>query len=153
MNKSEQIEARRELLRYWIAYLTDAYEANTQEIQSLLDTANGVIVQVPMMKIVHPSRDMMDVLLSGLQCAIEGNSDPFQLNPPKGIKPRLNRQKRIELVVLISQEIAAGKTLDDAFNIAGERFNVSFSTARDSYYELKGWAEIYLHVEKTRYNK
>jgi hypothetical protein len=144
MNAHDIALENRELLRRWKALLEN------REIVGELDE-DGIIFN-PKMQIQRPSNDMLTLLIEGIERALDGERDPFGIEEPRGIKPRLDRQQKIDTIaaILDEQEANPQKTLDEVFDFVGKKLKVSPVVVRNAFSEknTKEWAEIQRKVRK-----
>jgi hypothetical protein len=128
MNKHYEARAHAALLKVFLVNLEHADQHRR----------NGVEVTLPM------SQSVADVVFAGIRRALEGEDDPFRIKPPRGTKPRLSRAQWQFMAAVAAHLIADGSTNEEAFQRAGELFNISAQSARDAYYEEKQMVEGHL---------
>ncbi len=109
MNKHEKAAANRTLLAHWLSLLESAFEKHEQKQDDLLLKSGGCPVSVPEIKLPPVSEDMKALILRGIERALDGDPDPFQLKPPRGKKPKLDRQGRIDLAYYIYRLVEVEK--------------------------------------------
>jgi len=128
---ADDIAARRTLLGLWLDRLRDAESLNRRQREK---TGRG---NIPDLTMPYPSRDMLNLLVSGIEAALSGSNDPFGIRQRRGVKLRqdLSIADRIEAI----QEIARradkiGKVEESIRAVAAER-NISYSSMRTTYYD------------------
>lgn len=106
MNKHHLASAKRALLERWLNLLDDAQARQEIESEARRNAANGGLYEPPPLVIPAPSQDMKQLLIEGIQAALDGNPDPFGIAlPKKGNKPKYNRQGWLNVVREIHGEI------------------------------------------------
>lgn len=110
MNKHHLASAKRALLERWLYLLEEADVWQAANSEALRIAANGEPYESPHLLIPAPSRDMKQLLMDGIQAALDGKPDPFGIAPPaKGNKPKYNRQGWLDVVREIHGEIERNK--------------------------------------------
>lgn len=91
---------------------------------------------------LHP--DDLALVVQGLRKAVAGDADPFDLREPRGIKPRLSRQERIEAVARVLLAIDDGQLRKDAIERVAKDFNVSGKYLERDLADatLRRWAQL-----------
>lgn len=147
-------EAKRGLLERWLALIRDAVARRDRELEARLEAAKGKSVTPPPLQIPSPSRDMIDLLTNGIEAALAGSKDPFGIAAPRGIKPRLSRQKQIEAVSEVIAELERNPrgNVVIVFESVGKKYNVGMETIRNLYYDkaLRRWAEGTIEAYRNR---
>jgi transposase-like protein len=130
---ADDIAARRRLLGIWLDRLRDAESLNQRQREKV---GRG---DVPDLTMPYPSRDMLNLLVSGIKAALSGSNDPFGIRQRRGVKLRQDwsAADRIEAI----QEVARradkiGKVTAAIDEVAKER-KVSFGTLRKNYYDKR----------------
>lgn len=118
MNKHHEAKARETLLKLFLERLEHAHQ-----------NRNGVTVTLPM------NHDTAGIVIEGIRRALEGEADPFRLNPPRGIKSRLSRAQWQFMAAVVARLMDDGLTSEEAFKRAGEVFAMSPQAAKQCYYE------------------
>lgn len=105
MNKHDLADARRQLLIRWRSKLIDALNRQARELGEQFDPESSDHFTPPPLRVPMPSGDMIELLLGGIDNALEGKPDPFGIEPPKrGIKPLKSRQQMIDIVAAVLSE-------------------------------------------------
>lgn len=130
---ADDIAARRTLLGLWLDRLRDAESLNQRQRGKV---GRG---DIPDLTMPYPSRDMLNLLVSGIKAALSGSNDPFGIRQRRGVKLRqdLGKADRIEAI----QEVARradkiGKVTAAIDEVAKER-KISFGTLRKNYYDKR----------------
>lgn len=150
MNKHDLAAAHRELLQRWLVIINDAKKLQENELERLLEQSPGQSVSPPLLKIPSPSSDMLNLLIGGIEKALDGNADPFGIKEPRGIKPKNNRQEMIAIVAFVISESQKHKAkgekdpVTQAIGEAAERFNLSVDTVKKAHEDsdLVGLAKL-----------
>ena len=133
---ADEIAAKRALLELWLGRFEDAGKRHRLEREKIKQGS------IPDLRMPYPTRDMLAVLVNGIEAALRGNSDPFGIRPAPGIKLKSHRSKadRIEAIKEVaSRAKSIGKLTGDKgalAKIANER-HISVGTLRKDYYDKR----------------
>lgn len=144
MNKHHLASAKRALLERWLGLLEDAQTRQEGESEARRIAANGQPFDPPPLLIPAPSQDMKQLLMEGIQAALDGKPDPFGIAAPtKGNKPKYNRQGWLDVVREIFGEIERNKNrvlpygkrdpVTEAINTIAERHGLSAEAIWKAY--------------------
>jgi len=156
MNKHDEIAARRALLRHWLGLLRDAFSTHDIETEEALNNhPEGGPITPPLLRLPPVSSDMRNLLLDGIERALARKDDPFRVKEPRGLKPVLDKQGRIDVATAVYRLVDMEKTatIEQAVGQVAKEFPVSESMARDAYYELRGLAKMFEEVTAARYRR
>jgi hypothetical protein len=128
--------ARRALLQLWLDRFGEALDAHRRESKDRFRDGGGPR-NIPPLQLPLPSRDMLSLLLGGIEAALAGAEDPFGIATPRGNPPRLSLADRINAVaeIMDGAEVSGGTTTNIK-NVA-KKYGVSFETMRDAYYDVR----------------
>lgn len=152
MNKHHLAGQRKVLLELWLKLLRDA------EARTIHQAATEEPRQSLPLVITKPSNDMMELLLGGIQRALDGDADPFGIQPPARGKVSPDtwpeRVAAVAEVLTVIGEIQRDGLPDghrdyvaEAIGIVAGRRHVKLgeSALREAYKdkEIRGWAELH----------
>ncbi len=146
----EQIEFRKKVLKEFIQNLKRAQERFFEDVERLESEQPYMSLQdrlgsMPKLQLDAPWGDAFEVILEGLERAVDGDDDPFWLKLPKGGVPKVSALDRFDMAVEAyrmwkrdgkSKETAIEDTAD---NYSYKSSTISSSTVRDA---LRQWEKI-----------
>lgn len=163
MNKHHAAAARRALIERWIEVLNEAAILRARAIerqeggrksieddeQSLLERPDLFLTPAYELRV---STDMVNLLVEGLWAALAGESDPFKIKPPRGVKPRLSKHQELEAVLQVLNAVSRGENVTEAIDGVAKRRPVSYGTIREAYYDkaTRSWADLQRRFSKKR---
>lgn len=134
MRPHDVVAARRAVLQLWLDRFGEALDAHHRESEEHFRDGGGSR-SIPPLRLPLPSRDMLSLLLGGIESALDGAKDPFGIATPKGNPPRLSFGDRIDAVAEIIDEVEQTGDVCKAINTAAAKFAVSYQSMRDAYYD------------------
>lgn len=152
MNKYDKADAHRELLKHWLQIIRSSIERQERENIEMLEVAKNEqsgerIFVPPNIQIPPVSSDMRNLLINGLEAALQEKPDPFEIElPKKGVSPNKSRGELIEIVAEILREVEpdGGRGVTAAIQKAATDHGVSYGSLRAAYYDknINGWAKV-----------